>query len=104
MSYKVSISPTAYNQIAEIISFVKNESVEAAKQLYKEIINKIESLSDMPERCPQLDELKMFFGATRKLLVGKGRYAILFRIQRNNVYVNYVFDLRQNKFWRDYFK
>lgn len=104
MKYKILISTTAYNQITECVSFAANVSTDAAKQLYLDIMSSINSLEDMPERCPVVNELKTIFGATRKLLIDKGRYATLFRINGDTVFINYVIDLRSNKYLKELFK
>lgn len=104
MKYKILISTTSYNQITECVSFVANVSADAAKQLYLEIKKSINSLEEMPERCPLVNELKTIFGATRKLLINNGRYAALFRINGDTVFINYLIDLRTNKYLKELFK
>lgn len=95
MEYNVLIAETAHEQISQCVAFVNNVSREAAILLYENIMNGIKTLRTLPNRCPKIDFIKIPFFEYRKLLIDDGRYAIIFRIESQTVYVNYFIDLRK---------
>lgn len=97
--YSILISQTAYFQIVDAVQFVNNVSPDAAKDLYNDIMSSINSLKEMPERCPVVDYLKLPTGETRKLLLCKGRYVILFSIVKDKVNINYFIDTRKEHYF-----
>ena len=97
MSYKVVLSQHSFNQINQCVAFVNNVSKEAALKLYKDIMEGVSSLEDMPLRCPVVDYLKLPFGSIRKLIISNGRYALLFRVDKDVVYIDYFVDFRSEQ-------
>ena len=61
-------------------------SPEKARQWYEGLLKAIESLSEMPKRCPLAREDRYFSQEIRQLLYGKNRnsYRILFTIIEDN--------------------
>ncbi|MEH2027500.1 type II toxin-antitoxin system RelE/ParE family toxin [Nostoc sp.] len=57
-------------------------SPERAKQWYQGLLSAIESLSEMPKRCPLARENKYFSKEIRQIMYGKSRnsYRIIFTI------------------------
>ncbi|MGB3206924.1 MAG: type II toxin-antitoxin system RelE/ParE family toxin [Crinalium sp.] len=57
-----------------------------ARQWYEGLLKAIESLSEMPKRCPLARENKYFSQEIRQLIYGRGRnsYRILFTIIESN--------------------
>lgn len=49
--YKVKILPAAQEDMAEIVEYLNTLSPQAALRYYNLLVEKIKSLSDMPERC-----------------------------------------------------
>ena len=97
MSYQVVLSQHSFNQISQCVAFVNNVSQEAAKKLYKEIMEGVSSLEETPLRCPTIDYLKLPFGDIRKLVISNGRYALLFRVEKDKVYIDYFVDFRSEQ-------
>ena len=96
MKYKVITSQTAYFQISECISFLDNVSPDAALRLYNEIMNSLRSLEEMPDRCPVVEEFKTPLGDIHRMVIANGKFIILYRIDDDTVYVNYVVDTRKD--------
>ena len=94
--YKVIISSRAYSNILECVSFVKKVSLEAAQKLYKEIITTINSLSDFPDRYPEINGFKLAGNPIRKLLLDDGRYAILYQVISKDVLIYDILDNRKD--------
>ncbi len=83
MNYRIEISSVAeaeadiaFLNLAQVVSSTK------AVQWYEGLLQTIESLSQMPKRCPLARENQRFGQEIRQLLYGRGRntYRILFTI------------------------
>lgn len=83
MNYHIEISSMAeaeadraFVRLSQVISPIK------ASQWYSGLIQAIESLSQMPKRCPLARENEYFSQEIRHLLYGRGRnsYRVLFTI------------------------
>ncbi len=83
MNYHIEISSMAeaeadraFVRLSQVISPIK------ASQWYSGLIQAIESLSQMPKRCPLARENEYFSQEIRQLLYGRGRnsYRVLFTI------------------------
>jgi plasmid stabilization system protein ParE len=83
MKYRIEISSmaeaeadSAFLRLSQIASLVK------ANQWYSGLLQAIESLSQMPKRCPLARENKYFSQEIRQILYGQGRnsYRVLFTI------------------------
>jgi len=94
-NYFVSVDPEAEKRIMKHLDFVDKVSEAAGDRLYIEYMDSLRFLSRTPESCPlypfrtQTDEVLRYklFGA---------RYRIVFRIDRNSVYVHDVQDCRED--------
>ena len=93
--YSVIIDPAAFSQILDCVSFLKNVSFEAAELLFKDIMNSIYSLENMPLRNPIATETMVLDEEERRMLIGNGRYYALYCIEGNNIYVEYFGDSRK---------
>ena len=89
--YKVIISEKAKNMLASNIAFIAKVSADAATKQKKAVIDGIRSLEQMPKRYP-------FFN--RKMFIKKW-YLILYQIQEDVVYVDYILDYRKDYQWLD---
>ena len=97
--FDVILTSRAHKNILECIEFVKKVSDDVAVNLYKEFIEKIESLSSFPNRCKKVKGLKFKTEPVRKMLVNNGRYLILYFVKKNKVTILTVLDSRrENKF------
>jgi plasmid stabilization system protein ParE len=83
MNYRIEISSmaeaeadSAFLRLSQVTSPIK------ASQWYSGLIRSIESLSQMPKRCPLARENEYFSQEIRQLLYGRGRnlYRVLFTI------------------------
>ena len=92
--YKVIISEKAKNMLASNIAFIAKVSADAATKQKKAVIDGIRSLEQMPKRYPFFNEeyIQMFI---------KKWYLILYQIQEDVVYVDYILDYRKDYQWLD---
>jgi plasmid stabilization system protein ParE len=83
MKYHIEISSaaeaeadSAFLRLSQVTSLIK------ARQWYSGLLQTIESLSQMPKRCPLARENKYFSQDVRQLLYGRGHnsYRVLFTI------------------------
>ena len=93
---KVSITQRALSSICEHILFVRNVSLEAAKELYEETMTSFRSLSSFPERCPEIQDLRIAGARIRKTSIHNGRYVALYKIDGDTVVVYDVVDSRKD--------
>ncbi len=87
MSYRVEISSVAEAEAdSAFLRLSQVTSPEKARHWYEELLRTIESLSEMPNRCPLARENKYFSQEIRQLLYGRGRnlYRILFTVIEGN--------------------
>ena len=68
----------------------------AAKK--KEIMTDMRSLSQMPQRIPFLEELYITPNKYHKMFIEKW-YLVLYQIQDDTVYVEYILDCRKDYSW-----
>jgi plasmid stabilization system protein ParE len=83
MSYFVEISSIAKAEADRaFLRLSQTVSPTKAKHWYEGLLKAIESLSEMPKRCPLARESKYFSQEIRQLLYGRGRnsYRILFTV------------------------
>jgi len=98
MKYDVIISDAALAMLDSHINFLARVSPGAATKLMQEILDKIESLSDNPQRFPSYVNQFIEDNRYRKMLVGK-RYLIFYEITDSTVFVDYIVDCRQDYEW-----
>jgi len=94
-NYKIIITQRAFSDITENVLFVKNVSIEAAKELYKEIIASIQSLSPFPNKYPEIEGLRIKGSRIRKMTIHQGRYIVLYKVEDENVIIYDVIDVRR---------
>lgn len=95
--YRVAISGEARRMLTEHVYFLATVNPEAAKRLQTRIMEAIRSLETMPERCPYL-EPEDRRSPYRKMFVPK-QYLIIYVVQDEAVYVEYVLDCRRDYGW-----
>lgn len=96
--HKVIISERAKRMLGTHIRFMAQSSKEAAAAKKKEIITAIRSLSHMPQRFPFFNELYIPPNKYHKMFIEKW-YVVLYQIQDNTVYVEYILDCRKDYSW-----
>lgn len=82
MAYKIVVLPEAEIEIKQAFSYISEHAPEAAIRWYRCVREAIESISEMPARCPVTPESAKLNFEIRHLLYGKrpGIYRIVFRI------------------------
>lgn len=96
--YKVVISDRAKSMLGAHIRFMAQVSKEAATAKKKELMAAMRSLSQLPQRFPFLEETYITPKKYHKMFVEKW-YLILYQIQDDTVYVDYVLDCRRDYSW-----
>ena len=93
---KISITQRAFSSICEHILFVRNVSLEAAKELYEETMASLRSLSSFPERCPEIQDLRIAGARIRKMAIHDGRYVALYKVDGDTVVIYDVIDTKKD--------
>ncbi|MHA6482794.1 type II toxin-antitoxin system RelE/ParE family toxin [Paenibacillus sp. strain BS8-2] len=96
--YKVIVSDRARNMLANHIRFLAEASPESARNRKNEMLQAIRSLVRMPERFLFLEEEFIPPNKYHKMYVEKW-YLVLYQIQDEMVYVDYIVDCRQDYRW-----
>src|SRR5437899_7135125 len=78
MAYRVDLSELAHSDIENAIAWLKQRSETAADRFNKAVLSAIDSLEQMPRRCPIAPETRSFLIEIRHLIFGDG--ALQFRI------------------------
>lgn len=96
--YKVIVSDRAKRMLGTHIRFMAQVNKEAAVSKKKEIMSAMRSLSQMPQRFPFFEEIYIAPNKYHKMFVEK-EYLVLYQIQDDAVYVDYILDCRQDYSW-----
>lgn len=96
--YKVVVSDRAKRMLGIHIRFMAQVNKKAAAAKKKEIMSALHSLSQMPQRFPFFDELYITPNKYHKMFVEKW-YLVLYQIQDDMVYVDYIIDCRKDYSW-----
>ena len=91
--YKVKIFPTAQNDMREIIDYLNTLSCDAAVKCYDSIIEKVKTLTTMPERCPMAKDIQLRLRGYRMLMVNN--YIVFYVINDKNVEVRRILYARR---------
>jgi plasmid stabilization system protein ParE len=88
MAFRVEISPRAFNDLDEIARYIRqHSSFEQANEWFSGIISAIQTLEDMPSRCPVADESEELGQEVRLLLYGRRnrKYKVYYSIRQRTV-------------------
>lgn len=96
VQFKISITQRAFSSISEHVLFVRNVSLEAAKELYEETMTSLRSLSSFPERYPEIQDLRIAGARIRKMSIHNGRYVVLYKVDGDTVVIYDVVDSRKD--------
>lgn len=96
--YRVIVSNRAKQMLAIHIHFITNVNKKAAVEKKKEILAAMHSLSQMPQRFPFFEEMYITPNKYHKMFIEKW-YLVLYQIQDETVYVDYVLDCRKDYSW-----
>lgn len=97
-TYKVIISDKAKTMLGAHIRFMAQVNKSAAAAKKQELIAAIRSLSQMPQRFPFFMETYITPNKYHKMFVEKW-YLVLYQIQDDTVYVDYILDCRSDYSW-----
>jgi plasmid stabilization system protein ParE len=87
MGFEVRVTQEAYGDLDAIAEFLKGQaSIDVARRWFAGIIGAIDSLSEMPARCPLAPEAKELEAELRILLHGRRNraYKIYFKIKQDD--------------------
>ena len=96
--YKVIVSDRAKRMLGAHIRFMAQVNKDAASTKKKEIITAIRALNHMPQRFPFFEEAYIPPNKYHKMFIEKW-YLILYQIQDDPVYVEYIVDCRKDYNW-----
>ena len=96
--YKVIVSDKAKRMLGTHILFLARVNKEAAASKKKEIMAAMRSLSQIPQRFPFFEEMYVPPNKYHKMFVQKW-YLVLYQIQDDTVYVEYILDCRKDYNW-----
>ena len=96
--YKVIVSDRAKRMLGTYMRFMAQSSREAAVAKKKQLMTAMRSLSQMPQRFPFFEEMYITPNKYHKMFVEKW-YLILYQIQDDTVYVEYILDCRRDYSW-----
>lgn len=96
--YKVIVSDRAKRMLGAHIRFMAQVNKDAASTKKKEIISAIRSLNYMPQRFPFFEEAYIPPNKYHKMFIEKW-YLVLYQIQDDTVYVEYIVDCRKDYNW-----
>lgn len=93
--FEITIPPSVRDKIKEQALYIAQDKPAVALRWYEEVYEHIQSLSEMPKRCPLAPESRYFDFEVRHLLMGN--YRTLFYISENTVVILDFKGGRQNK-------
>ena len=96
--YKVIISDRAKRMLGTHIRFISQVNKDAAVEKKKELVTAMRSLERMPQRFPFFEESYIPPNKYHKMFVEKW-YLVLYQIQDDTVYVDYILDCRKDYSW-----
>ena len=96
--YKVIVSDRAKRMLGAHIRFIAQVNKDAASTKKKERIAAIRSLNHMPQRFPFFEEAYIPPNKYHKMFIEKW-YLVLYQIQDDTVYVEYIVDCRKDYNW-----
>ena len=96
--YKVIVSDRAKRILGTHIRFMAQVNKDAAKTKKQELMEAMRSLERMPQRFPFFEEAYIPTNKYHKMFVTKW-YFVLYQIQDDTVYVDYILDCRKDYSW-----
>ena len=96
--YKVIVSDRAKRMFGTHICFMAQVNKDASKVKKQELMEAMRSLERMPQRFPFFEEAYMPTNKYHKMFVAKW-YLVLYQIQDDTVYVDYILDCRKDYSW-----
>jgi len=91
--YNVKIFPAAQNDLREAVKYINTLSPEAAIRYYDLIMEKAETLTAIPERCPLAKDTQLRLRGYRTLLVKN--YVIFYVVNGKTVEIRRILYARR---------
>lgn len=95
--FKIRIYKSAENDLEDIVEYINTLSPAATIKQYDNLINKIGTLVEMPERCLFLKDASLKLNGYRVLIVDN--YLVFFVIKNDNVQVRRILYNKSNYGW-----
>ncbi|KJS21000.1 MAG: RelE/StbE family addiction module toxin [Clostridiaceae bacterium BRH_c20a] len=95
--YKVRIYSHAKTDLKDVVSYLNTLSPQAAIKYYDLIIERISSLSEMPERCPFVRDVALKAKGYRYLIAES--YIVFFVIKSDTVQIRRIIYGKRNYEW-----
>lgn len=95
---KVIVSDRAKKMLGAHIRFLAQVNKESAVAKKNEIMAALRSLRQMPQRFPFFEEPYITPNKYHRMFIEKW-YLVLYQIQDDTVYVEYILDCRRNYSW-----
>ena len=92
---KLIWSIPATMQLENIYYFYSQKNIEAATNIYNDIIDEAETLTKFPKMAPIEPILEDYTRKYRSLVVRK-HFKVVYRIEEETIYIAAVFDCRQD--------
>ena len=96
--YKVIVSDRTKRMLGTHIRFMAQVNKDAAKTKKQELMEAMHSLEHMPQRFPFFEEAYIPPNKYHKMFIEKW-YLILYQIQDDTVYVDYILNCRKGYGW-----
>ncbi len=96
--YKVIFSTKATQMLVAHAAFLAQVSEQAAERLVMLVEAAARSLETMPHRCPWFVGDLLPTHTYRKLIV-EGRYLMIYQVQADTVFIDFVVDGKQDYEW-----
>jgi len=93
--YKVQWTSNAKEDLLNIVAYIKQDSVNAARKVYEQIKEKAQSSNFFPLKGRVVPELQKEGITIYKELIAQP-YRIMYKIEKDTVYIMAIFDSRQN--------
>jgi len=95
--YEIKIYAVAKKDLLDIVDYVNTLSPGAAVNLYISIVEKIGTLTEMPERCALVKDNNLRIKGYRVLIVEN--YLVFFVIKGNTVGIRRIIYAKRNFSW-----
>lgn len=93
-TYKVIIYPSAQQDLEDIVDYLNTLSPAAALKYYDELCSEIQSLSELPERCPRPRDVALAANGYRYLAVKN--YLVFYVVSGDTVQIRRILYARRD--------
>ena len=93
---KLVISEKVVLQVKESIKFLSAVSTQAARDLLDEVELELKKITSFPNSNPPVQGLHIENIKYRKAIMSKGRYAFIYSVNEEEIYVHLFIDFRRD--------